>query len=401
MRRFGLHSTLLLAGLLLAGCGQAELTPEEKSVVAGLSLAALPPLPADPTNRVADLPRAAAFGASLFFDTGLSGNGEVACATCHKIDRQFQDDIALGKGIGTMNRRTMPLAGVAWTPWQFWDGRKDSLWSQALGPLENAVEHGSNRTALVRDVARRYRDRYEAIFGPMPDLSNLPASAGPLGSDDDRAAWAAMSDAQRSSVDTVFANLGKAVAAFERSIAFGETRFDRYAAAISAGHAPEGDAAFSDLELEGLRLFIGKANCIECHNGPRFTDDHFHNTGVPPVPGLPEDLGRESGIVELMADPFNCLGPFSDGKPGDCDELRFARKEGPELTRAYKTPSLRGAASRPPYMHAGQFAGLEEVLDHYSRAPAAVSGASEVRGVVFTDRGRKALIAFLKTLDSP
>ena len=83
------------------------------------------------------MPAAAALGATLFFDQRLSRNGKVACATCHKIDRQFQDDLPHAAGLGTTNRRTMPLAGVAWSPWFFWDGRRDSLWSQALTPLEN------------------------------------------------------------------------------------------------------------------------------------------------------------------------------------------------------------------------------------------------------------------------
>ena len=76
-------------------------------------------LPADPTNRFADDPAAAALGATLFFDQRLSANGKVACATCHKIDRQFQDDLPLGEGLGTANRRTMPLAGAAWSVGSF------------------------------------------------------------------------------------------------------------------------------------------------------------------------------------------------------------------------------------------------------------------------------------------
>src|SRR5690606_13689450 len=197
-----------------------------------------------------------------------------------------------------------------------------------LGPLENAVEHGSNRTAIVADVATRYREPYEAIFGPLPALSALPAAAGPLGTAEEKAAWRSLSAQQRHGIDTVFANVGKAIAAFERTITFAETRFDRFAAAPGRGETPQGEAAFTELELEGLRLFIGKANCIECHNGPRFTDDHFHNTGVPPVAGLPEDLGRATGIAEALSDPFNCMGAFSDGSQDDCAELQFAKTEG-------------------------------------------------------------------------
>lgn len=378
-------------------------TEAEKAAIASLSLAALPPLPPDPTNRVADLPRAAALGATLFFDTGLSRDGNVACATCHVADRQFQDDLPQGRGVGTTRRRTMPLAGAAYSPWQFWDGRKDSLWAQALGPLEDAAEHAGTRTTYAAYVARRYRDRYEGVFGPLPDLSGLPERASPLGSEAEKAAWAAMPAEKRRAVDAVFANIGKAIAAFERSIMPPQTRFDRFAAALAKGGAPQGDVAFSAEETAGLKLFVGRAQCVSCHTGPRLTDDHFHNTGVPERSGAAADHGRVEGVAKVDADPFNCLGAFSDAGPEACGELRFMRREGAELERAFKTPSLRGAAGRPPYMHAGQMATLDAVLDHYSRAPAAPSGHSELKPLDLSQRERAALAAFLRTLspDSP
>lgn len=389
-------SLLLLA---LAACQGEEFTEEELRVIDSLRLSQLPPLPPDPSNTYGDDPDAAAFGASLFFDKRMSADGTVACATCHLIDRQFQDDLPLAQGIGTTTRRTMPLAGTAYGPWFFWDGRKDSQWSQALGPLENPVEHGTDRLSVARFVADRYGERYEAIFGPLPDLSGLPEAASPLGTRAQQKAWAGLDEAQQEEVNRVFANVGKAIAAFERSILHTETRFDRFADALVAGRKPDPADDFTPLEEEGLKLFIGKANCVDCHNGPRFTDDHFHNTGVPTVAGLPRDRGRVGAIAELEGDPFNCLGPYSDAEPSQCEELRFMLREGEELVRAYKTPSLRGAASRPPYMHAGQIADLEAVVDHYSAAPAAPEGHSELRGVIFTDRGRAALIAFLKNLE--
>lgn len=391
-------AALLLSGLL--GCKPAPLTEAERKAVASLSLSALPPLPADPSNRYADLPAAAAFGATLFFDQRVSRDGNVSCSTCHLVDRHFQDDRPLGVGISTTSRRTMPLAGTARSPFLFWDGRRDSLWAQALGPLEDAREHGGNRAAYAHIVKANFAARYEHIFGPLPDLSAMPANASPLGSEADRAAWASMSEAQQDAVNRVFANIGKAIAAFERSIVHEKTRFDRFADALAAGQEPADDAALSDEELYGLRLFVGKANCVECHNGSRFTDDHFHNTGVPPAAGLPEDLGREAAVPQVLSDPFNCLGPYSDAPPETCGELRFMVKSGPELRRAYKTPSLRGVADRPPYMHAGQIPTLEAVIDHYVRAPASPDGKSEVVPLKLSDRERAALVAFLKTLSN-
>lgn len=399
-RTVWLAMAVLVSAAGLSGCSGETFTEEEKATIASLSLASLPPLPPDPTNKYADDPAAAALGATLFFDQRMSIDGVVACGTCHLIDKQFQDDLPRGKGVGTTDRRTMPLAGVAWGPWFFWDGRRDSLWAQALTPLEEQREHGGTRAFYAHFVAENFNERYQRIFGPLPDLSSVPEQAGPFGTDAEKAAWATMTPEQQDDVNRVFSNLGKGIAAFERSIAPQETRFDRFAAAIAAGGEPSQDAALTDEEIAGLKLFIGKANCSTCHTGPRLTDDSFHNTGVPVVAGLPEDLGRETGVKEVAADPFNCLGKFSDAGPEVCGELRFMVKDDPRLTRAYKPPSLRGAATRPPYMHAGQFATLEEVVDHYSRAPAAPSGQSELHPLNLSERERQQLIAFVKTLSN-
>ncbi len=385
--------------LALAACDPSQLTDAELETAQSLTLAALPPVPPDPSNRFADDRAAAAFGATLFFDPAMSVNGEVSCGTCHKIDRQFQDDLPRGHGIVTTDRRTMPLAGVAYNSWQFWDGRRDTLWAQAVTPLEDLREHGGTRLFFAHLMADRYRERYERIFGALPDLEGLPDHGGPRGSLSDKAAWRDIPEQKRTEIDAVFANIGKAIAAFERTILPEETRFDRYVAALTAGETPEGDAAFSELEQEGLKVFISRAGCVDCHNGPLLTDGQFHNTGVPAVEGLPEDRGRAGAVRQVISDPFNCLGPFSDASEEECRELLFMVPGGEELERAFKTPTLRGVADRAPYMHSGQIATLDEVIDHYSRAPEAPAGHSEIRPLDLTDRGRAALIAFLRTLE--
>ncbi|RUW45501.1 MULTISPECIES: cytochrome-c peroxidase [unclassified Mesorhizobium] len=397
MRRLFCFLALTVA-VLLGGCGKPDFSDAEKKTIASLALNTLPALKPDTTNRFADVPAAAALGSTLFFDVGMSRDGTVSCSTCHKIDRQFQDDLPQAVGVGRTNRRTMPLAGVARDPWFFWDGRRDSLWAQALTPLENPLEQAGNRTAYAHYMKARFGERYERIFGPLPDFSGIPLNASPLGSDTEKAAWNAMSDAQRDAINSVYANIGKAIAAFERSIEPAPTRFDRFALDLATGAEPKGDAAFSPEEILGLKLFIGKANCVTCHNGPRFTDNGFHNTGVPPVAGLPADRGRVDAVAQVEADPFNCFGAYRDGEASACGELRFMVKDAPELVRAYKTPSLRGAATRPPYMHAGQFSSLDEVVAHYAKAAPSVEGVSEVHPLELSDRERAALVAFLKTL---
>ncbi|HET7622794.1 MAG TPA: cytochrome c peroxidase [Gemmatimonadaceae bacterium] len=403
-------ATAALAALTLASAvavygftvGGDRWSGEERDLLRSLSLTALGPLPADPSNRYADDSVAARLGHQLFFDTRLSSTGKVSCASCHMPDANFQDGLPLGKGVGTTARRTMPIAGTAHSPWQFWDGRADSQWEQALGPLESPVEHGGDRTQYARMIAERYRGIYEDVFGPLPDLAALPAHAGPVPDSASAAAWKEIAPSRRREISRVYANIGKAIAAYERTIGFASSRFDRYVDAELAGRTHTADNTLSPDEVAGLRLFIGKGNCVTCHNGPLFTDNHFHNTGVPlPATELPADSGRSSGVRQALAAEFSCTGEYSDAKPEECEELRFAVAEGEELVRAYKTPSLRNVAGRAPYMHAGQIASLEEVVAHYDAAPKAPFGHSELRKLKLSKREREQLVAFLRTLSGP
>ena len=394
--------TLLAVALLVwTSAPRSEWTDDEIVTLRSLWIGGLPDLPADPSNVFADDPRAAELGYHLFFDTRFSVNGRVACATCHQADRQFQDDLPFAQGIGTTTRRTMTVVGTAYSPWLFWDGRKDSQWAQALGPLENAVEHGGNRTQYAHLIAAYYREEYEAIFGPLSDLNTLPANAGPVDDPDTRAAWEAMTPADREAVTRIYTNIGKAIAAYERLLQPGASRFDAYVGAVLANDIQQMNALYTADEVAGLRLFIGEANCLQCHNGPLFTDNHFHNTGVPVVAGLPDDAGRAQGAPGVLSDEFNCLSPYSDAEPQDCAELRFIIAEGEELIRAFRPPSLRGVAERAPFMHAGQFDTLEAVLNHYNNAPEAPAGHSEIQPLGLSDVELQQLMAFLTSLSAP
>jgi cytochrome c peroxidase len=358
---------------MVSTAGRADRwTQDEIAELGSLSLRELGPAPADPTNRVADDSRAAAFGRELFFDARLSVNGEVSCATCHIPEKNFQDGTPLAKGVGVTNRRTMPIAGMAHSPFLFWDGRKDSLWAQALGPLESAVEHGGSREQYAEVIAAHYRDEYEAIFGTMPALSTRDAATA------------------------VFVNMGKAIAAYERMIEYGPSRFDRYVETLQdTGQAPR-DVLSAD-EVAGLRLFIGKASCVNCHNGPLLTNNEFHNTGVPTRAGLPADKGRLAGADAVLRDEFNCRSRWSDARP-NCAELEFLVTGDHVLERAFKVPSLRNVAERAPYMHAGQLGTLSEVVDHYNRAPEGPAGHSEIKSPRLSTKERRQIEAFLRSL---
>jgi len=389
---------------LLGACGSPRWSDAERAAVASLALDRLPPLPADPSNRVADDPAAAALGRALFFDTRFSASGTVSCATCHQPGLYFTDGLPRATGEGSFHRHTMALIGVAWSPWLTWDGKADSLWSQALLPLENPVEQGLDRTAIAHLIARDHATAYEAIFGPLPPLddgSRFPPHAGPLGNTLVQDVWASMAPADRDAVNRVFSNAGKALAAFQRTLAPAPSRFDRWAAALATDDTATMRAALSPDEEAGLRLFIGKAQCLNCHNGPLLTNNSFHNTAVPPVAGLPVEQGRVAALAQLQESEFGCLGDYSDAAPDDrsaCTHVRFMQDAGHSLMGAFRTPTLRNVAETAPYMHAGQLATLSDVVRHYNDGGLALVGHSELVPLGLSDDELAQLEAFLHTL---
>ena len=354
----------------------APWTESERRLLVTLWLEQLPPPPADPSNAVADDPRAVDLGHRLFFDTRLSANGLIACAHCHQPVRRYTDGLPRAIAIGTTARNTQSLVGTAYSPWLYWDGRKDSQWSQALAPLEAPAEHGTTRQQVLRLLQDDpdLRQRYEALFGLLPDAGQAAERA--------------------------FANVGRALAAYERRLNPGMSRFDRYVAHLEAGGDPLEQSLLTAREIRGLRLFIGAAQCINCHNGPLFTNHEFHNTGLLPPPGELPERGRADGLRTLRADPFSCAGPYSDDLDGRCPELEYVRAD-TSLLGATRTPSLRNLAGTAPYQSRGQFATLREVLAHYNAAPPAMIGHNEAQPLGLAAWELRDLEAFLQTLDAP
>ncbi|TAN39291.1 MAG: cytochrome-c peroxidase [Nitrospirae bacterium] len=392
--------TILPAILFMAGLVYAETDPlqawskEELTTIRSLSLASLPPLPKDPSNAYAADPKAAEFGKKLFFDKRFSANKKVSCATCHIPAISFTDRLALAKGMGRTTRRTMPLIGSAYNAWFFWDGRKDSLWSQAIGPIESSVEHGFTRSMCAHLILDKYRTEYEAIFGSLPkiDHASCPPKASP-GTGNPAAArlWNSMKPADRDSVNRIYANIGKALAAYVSRILPQPSAFDKYVEAVAANDPGTAAKIMGRDAVEGLRLFIGRAKCINCHNGPLFTNSSFHHVGLDSP-----DRGRAEGIPKVLADEFNCLGRYSDAKPEQCLELRFIDRDLKKYEGTFKTPTLRNTAERPPYMHAGQLKSLRDVLRFYR-----MSASRETDHPDLEDEDLLKLEAFLRTLSSP
>ncbi len=252
---------------------------------------------------------------------------------------------------------------------------------------------------------------YESIFGTSPPLSDMrrfPAFARPTALPKSAAlqAWQHMSDSDRDAVNRLFSNIGKAIAAYERRLIGRNSPFDRYAAALRTGDTA-GQALLSPAAKRGLKLFIGRGQCELCHSGPDFSDGEFHNVGLPVVDAAAPDVGREDGILQLAANPFNAAGRYSDRRDGTTAK-RLAFLPAPVSMRgAFKTPTLRNVARTAPYLHDGRFNTLEQVVQLYADGKAARHGefVGDREGTLdliphFTQGEVADLVAFLDTLDS-
>lgn len=231
------------------GRGGAPVTLDPAQISYLKTLYAPPPNQPFPASNPAT-PEKLELGKQLFFETGLSGNNQIACATCHDARHGFADPLALSIGVkgAPLARRTQPVVNLAWQTRFFWDGRADTAEAQAVMPIENEDEMGMPHALMTErlnaDLA--YRRMFAKAF---------PGEAiGP---------------------DTV----GKALAVFERSLVTADTAFDRWVA---------GDEdAISDQAKRGFVEFNTRAGCAQCHAGWNFSDGSFNNIGI-----ADKDLGR-------------------------------------------------------------------------------------------------------------
>jgi cytochrome c peroxidase len=301
----------------------------------------------------------------------------------------------------------MTLWNVAHNRWFFWDGRKDTLWSQALAPLEDPREHGTSRLAILHVVAEDegYARAWREVFGELPalgDARRFPREGRPVQGEPEHPhalAWATLSLEDQEAVSRAFANVGKALAAFERRLVSRAAPFDRFVEGLRTGDAAR-LAALDARAQRGARLFVGKANCVVCHDGPNFTDLEFHDNRVP-VSEEGGDPGRKLGVRRLRSDPFNALGAYADdgGETGRVKLGLLVRDD--HIGKQFKTPTLRNVARTAPYMHEGQFATLAEVVRFYSRLEnASPENPSEriVQRLDLSDEEEADLVAFLESL---
>jgi cytochrome c peroxidase len=300
MRRRLLFPLLSVALISTIGWAESQSSIPADSLPKELPLDEIPlglgPRPASKDNPITKA--RVDLGRRLFFDPILSADNTVACASCHRPDHGFASD-GRPKGIrGQQQKRRAPtLLNRAYGRTFFWDGRSGSLEEQALEPIANPAEMGSTVAAAVKRLQKNAE--YKRLFA------------------------AAFDDGVTS------ANLGKALAGFERVLLRGDSSTDRF-------RAKGQREAMSKAERHGLWLYESKAGCWRCHSGSNFTDELFHNTGVS-WGQVPLDLGRfQVTKVEM-------------------DRGRF------------KTPTLRGVALTAPFMHDGSIKSLKEVVEFYNR----------------------------------
>ncbi len=365
-----------LAGLALLLLGVARpasaWSDSEVKRISSLSLSQLPELRSLAklrSNRHAFDPRAQILGKSLFFDEKLSRDGATSCATCHAA----ADAYASPRQITTRSHgiRSVPtLIGAGWSDFYFWDGRADSLWSLVIGPLTSPKEHDLKPEELRKRVVSVYRKSYQALFG----------------------------DPRRETPDWTLANVGKAIEAYVLTIKPERGPLDEYADQLAQGQVKP-EAELAPCAKAGLKLFVGRGTCINCHNGPLLTNGYFHNIGVPLADLGDVGNGRQAGDEELVASPFTCVGKYSDApdkdKPAICAESLHA---GGSMLGAFKTPTLRGVAKTAPYMHNGIYRTLKQVLFHYNQRLSAPVGDSETLPLGLSDGEVDALQCFLEIL---
>lgn len=285
-------------------------------------------------------------GRKLFYDTKLSGDGSMSCATCHMQGFGFSDTARLSLGIEGLRgkRQAMAIFNLAWHSNQFfWDGRANLLRDQALKPIEDPLEMNETLENVRKKL--QHSQVYRALF------------------------TRAFQDGEINNT-----NISLALEAFMLSIVSGNSKYDQFL---------RGEVNLTDSEERGRTLFFAEynpafpdltgADCAHCHSGSNFENDQYMNNGLDEDADF-EDFGRE--LVTNNA----------------ADRAKF------------KVTSLRNISVTGPYMHDGRFTSLEEVIQHYNTGiktsstldPALANTQST--GLMLDNQDVQDLVAFLLTL---
>jgi cytochrome c peroxidase len=436
-----------LAGVDLTGASRAQtgqsghgdpeaLTSQEWAVVKTLS--PLPPVPVDTTNKYRNSDAAALLGQKLFFEPRLSGpiqtgtpdegqlgaigeKHKIACRHCHMPESRWLFDIRSNNGgaipnataLGSlwMTRNVSSVVNTVFyvqagsrAHWRENDGFSDSEWFDAQSEPEGPPVQNGSRLQLTHVIFEHYRRDYNRAFPDWPldpalaNYARFPATGSPY---TDTANWNGLNAADKEIVNRVLANYGKAIEAYLRRLVSRDAPFDRFVA---------GDRdAISREARQGLKLFVGKAGCVACHNTPLFSDDDFHVIGLHIDQNLsPHADANEKGRAAnqaLICDPATADGDFSVN--GHFSDDPDSRRDGDFCRQAippglWRTKGLRQVAETAPYFRDGQAATLDDVIEFYDRggdAPGSfLGGPKEIHPLHLADHEKRALKVFLKTL---
>jgi cytochrome c peroxidase len=341
-----------LPTILLAGCAAASAQPQgehgaapaasQQAALDALKLTApigLAPTGVDSVIWGVVVPKdnaiteaRVALGRKLYFDTSLSADGTVSCATCHDVTRSFTDRRNAAEGIGgKVGRRNTPTTmNAALLGTQFWDGRAATLEAQAVLPITNPIEMGHpSNAAAVAAVKKNtaYEPMFQAAYGRGVNIDDI----------------------------------GRALASFERTLIFLDAPFDRYTS---------GQQAMSADAVAGWQLFNGKARCATCHPislvNPLGTDNRFHNIGVS---ARAQDFAALSQQAIKALGTSNSLAKIEElALASDANQLgRFLITRNASDLGSFRTSQLRNVGITAPYMHDGSMQTLWDVMDHYNK----------------------------------
>ena len=335
----------------------------------------------DPSNALSGNPQAIALGAKLFVNKRLSKNNDLSCASCHQANKGFTDGLSLSQGRIQLQRNSQSLWNLRGQRWFAWDGAADSLWLHSLKPLLNPDEMGATfehiAATLQSDSAtmaavKRLAPHNNKIAGDTPVEQKLALTAA------------------------------KALAAYVETLQSKRTAFDQFRDALLGSNLTQANA-YPLAAQRGLKIFIDKGNCLNCHAGPRFSNGEFADIGVGHFrKDSSVDSGRHAGANSVLKDPFNLLGQFSDAKPSEQTHTRFIAINH-TLFGQFKVPSLRELMHTAPYMHDGRIATLREVVKHYSNvSPDRLhsDGEKSLRALNLNEGEIDDLVAFLESLSA-
>ncbi len=306
-------------------------------------------------------------GKMLYFDPRLSGDVSISCADCHNPTMGWTEGQALCRGYpGTVHwRNCQTVLNSAYYSKLFWGGSSTSLESQAPSAAKGAVAGNGEDDMMEERLAQipEYIKKFKEAFGTgLPQISD---------------AW-------------------KAIAAFERTITQVDTPFDKYM---------KGDkSALSEKAKKGLDLFRGKANCIQCHNGPFITDEKYYNLGIPENSEFEEDPLRQ---ITFRFEQYAKGVPENIYRTTKTDLGLYYRMKRKKDMGKFRTPTLRYLVYTPPYMHNGVFFTLEEVMDFYNKGGGDdpikkqygfSTKTKRLKPLNLTEGEKEALIAFMESL---